>query len=112
MWRWRGRHWPITLPLETLSAANSVVVPLRLSSWVIVPALPGFIGSEGWVRSSAWIWLFSSMHKTTAFSGGFRYSPTTSTSFSSKRLSFESLNISTRCGFRPRPDRSAAPSPR
>jgi hypothetical protein len=29
-WRWRGRHCPITLPSRTLSAANSVVVPLRL----------------------------------------------------------------------------------
>jgi hypothetical protein len=28
-----------------------------LSSWVIVPARPGFIGSDGWVRSSAWHWL-------------------------------------------------------
>src|SRR3954453_24129981 len=24
-------------------------------SWVIVPALPGFSGRPGWVRSSAWI---------------------------------------------------------
>ena len=30
--------------------------------------------------------------------------PTTSTSFSSKRGSLESLNVSTRCGFRPRAD--------
>jgi hypothetical protein len=44
------------------------------------------------------------MHSTIAFSGGFRYSPTMSTSFSSKCLSFESLNVSTRCGLRPRAD--------
>ena len=31
-WRWRGRHWPITEPVRTSSAANSVVVPLRLQS--------------------------------------------------------------------------------
>jgi hypothetical protein len=31
---------------------------------------PGFIGSPGWVRSSAWIWLFSSTDGTTACSGG------------------------------------------
>jgi hypothetical protein len=42
------------------------------------------------------------MHRTIAFSGGFRYRPTTSTSFSSKRGSLESLNVSTRCGCRPR----------
>ena len=31
-----------------------------------------FIGRLGWVRSSAWIWLFSSTHSTSAFSGGLR----------------------------------------
>ena len=31
-----------------------------------------------WVRSGAWIWDFSSTHSTTARSGGWRYSPTTS----------------------------------
>src|SRR5215208_8199913 len=30
VWRWRGRHWPITAPVNTSRAANSVVVPLRL----------------------------------------------------------------------------------
>jgi hypothetical protein len=29
-------------------------------------------GKPGWVRSSAWIWLFSSMDSTSAFSGGSR----------------------------------------
>ena len=29
-------------------------------------------GRPGWVRSSAWIWLFSSIDKTTAFAGGSR----------------------------------------
>jgi hypothetical protein len=42
------------------------------------------------------------MHSTTTFSGGFRYRPTTSTSFSSNVGSVESLNVSTRCGRRPR----------
>jgi hypothetical protein len=28
------------------------------------------MGSMGWVRSSAWHWLFSSTHSTKAFSGG------------------------------------------
>src|SRR6266852_7827751 len=31
---------------------------------------PGLIGSPGWVRSSAWIWLFSSSERTTACAGG------------------------------------------
>ena len=35
----------------------------------------GSIGRTGRVRSNAWIWLFSSTHRTTARSGGFRYSP-------------------------------------
>ena len=54
------------------------------------------------MRSSAWIWLFSSMQSTIACSGGFRYRPTTSTSFSSNRLSLESLNVLTWWGLRPR----------
>jgi hypothetical protein len=62
------------------------------------------IGSDGWVRSSAWIWDFSSIASTIAFSGGFRYRPTTSISFSSKRLSLESLNVLTRWGLRLRAD--------
>ena len=32
----------------------------------IVAQRPFFIGSPGWVRSRAWIWLFSSMLRTTA----------------------------------------------
>jgi hypothetical protein len=31
--------------------------------------MPGIIGNTGWDRSSACIWLFSSTHSTTAFSG-------------------------------------------
>src|SRR6266568_871799 len=61
------------------------------------------MGRLGWVRSNAWICDFSSAHSTTALSGGLRYNPTTSTSFSSNRLSLDSLNVSTRCGCRPRP---------
>src|SRR5271167_4161347 len=33
---------------------------------------PGLIGNPGWVRSSAWIWLFSSSESTTACAGGSR----------------------------------------
>src|SRR6516225_9883552 len=68
----------------------------------MVPARPFFIGSDGCDRSSAWTWDFSSMHSTIAFSGGLRYSPTTSVSFSSNAGSVETLNVSTRCGLRPR----------
>jgi hypothetical protein len=46
------------------------LVPCRLSSWVMVWQRPGLIGSQGWVRSSAWIWLFSSSDSTTAWAGG------------------------------------------
>ena len=42
------------------------------------------------------------MHSTTAFSGGFMYRPTTSTSFSSKSGSLDSLKVSTRWGWIPR----------
>lgn len=34
-----------------------------------------FKGSPGWVRSRAWIWLFSSAQKTRALSGGLRVEP-------------------------------------
>src|SRR3990172_7097809 len=83
-----------------LSAANKVVVPLRLYSCVIVPQRPFFIGRPGCVRSRAWIWLFSSTHKTRDLSGGLRYRPTMSQSFSTKFLSRLSLKVSTRCGLR------------
>ena len=53
-------------------------------------------GSMGCVRSSAWIWLFSSTHKTMAFSGGSRYSPTISRTLSTKNGSVESLKVSCR----------------
>jgi hypothetical protein len=33
-------------------------------------ARPFLIGKPGWVRSSAWIWLFSSTDRTMAWSGG------------------------------------------
>jgi hypothetical protein len=36
----------------------------------MVPQRPFFIGKPGWVRSSVWIWLFSSLDRTTACSGG------------------------------------------
>src|SRR6185437_5616247 len=61
---------------------------------------PFVIGSDACVRSSACTEDFSSAHNTIAFSGGFRYRPTTSTSFSSNFGSPDTLNVSTRCGLR------------
>ena len=68
------------------------------------PAGPGRIGRIGAVRSSAWIWDFSSIESTTALSGGFRYSPTTSRTLASSCGSVENLNVS-------RPPRLQAPLP-
>src|SRR4051812_24019275 len=56
-------------------------------------------GRIGCVRSSAWIWDFSSTDTTTAPSGGSRYKPTTSRILASSRGSVENLNVSTRCGW-------------
>src|SRR6185312_10399521 len=67
---------------------------------VMVPQRPFFSGSPGWVRSSAWIWLFSSRHSTSTLCGGFRYNPTTSVSFFRKLASRESLKVALRCGLR------------
>src|SRR6266480_5518551 len=61
--------------------------------------MPGIIGSTGWDLSRAWIWLFSSTHRTTAPSGGLKYNPTTSNSFSTNSGSVDSLNVSTRWGL-------------
>ncbi|OQB98271.1 MAG: hypothetical protein BWX79_03353 [Alphaproteobacteria bacterium ADurb.Bin100] len=52
------------------------------------------MGSIGWVRSSAWHWLFSSTQMTKALSGGLRYKPTTSRSFSMTNGSLDSLKLS------------------
>src|SRR5947209_17067462 len=66
----------------------------------MVPQRPFLIGSPGWVRSSAWIWLFSSTQSTIDCCGGFRYRPTTSVIFSRNFGSRESLKVSVRCGCR------------
>jgi hypothetical protein len=65
---------------------------------VRLSACPGCIGSVFWVRFNAWIWDFSSMLSTIAFSGGFRYSPTTSVTLATSSGSVENLNVSTRHG--------------
>ncbi len=68
------------------------------------------------MRSSAWTWLFSSTHSTMAFSGGSRYSPTTSRTLASSSGSVENLNVSRRhgCTWYRRQARAtvASPTPR
>ena len=54
----------------------------------------------GAVRSNAWIWVFSWMQTTTAFSGGFMYSATASQILASSSGSVENLKVSTHHGCR------------
>src|SRR5580704_8107161 len=70
---------------------------------------PGWIGSPDWVRSSAWIWLFSSIDSTTAWAGGSTHgsgwwpgrgqaaSPAMSVSLAMKLGSCERLKVRRRC---------------
>ena len=51
MWCEPPLHRFTTRPCNTSRAANSVVVPLRLLSCVIVPQRPCFNGRPGWVRA-------------------------------------------------------------
>lgn len=53
------------------------------------------------MRSTAWIWDFSSTHSTTARSGGCRYSPTTSRILATSAGSEENLKVSVRHGLTP-----------
>lgn len=57
-------------------------------------ASPTRIGSIGAVRSSAWIWDFSSTQSTIAFSGGATYRPTTSVTFATSSGSVENVSVS------------------
>src|SRR5215468_2342022 len=72
---WRGAHRPTTLPLCTSKAANSETVPCRTYSTVCRSGRAGCSGSAGWVRSRAWIAVFSSTQKTAVLSGGCKYKP-------------------------------------
>jgi hypothetical protein len=47
LWRCWFMQRPTTVPSSTFKAANSVVVPWRLPSCVMVPHLPSFNGSPG-----------------------------------------------------------------
>ena len=97
--------WPTPLSTSAMTRTTSFVT--ALGDHPPVRGAPGalFLPDD----SEACTEVFSSMHSTTAFSGGFKYKPTTSISFSSNRGSPESLNVLTRCGFRPRPDQIRCP---
>src|SRR5450755_3770886 len=72
----------MTCPVAMSKAANNVVVPCRLYPWLNPSsALPLGSRSQPCARSKAWIDGFSSTHKTKAFSGGLKYSPTMSAAF-------------------------------
>jgi hypothetical protein len=60
------------------------------------PATPASSGKTGAVRSSAWRPDFSSAHSTTAASGGFNSSPTTSRTLSMNCGSVDSFQASSR----------------
>jgi len=57
------------MPDFTSSAAKSVVVPWRLSWWVMVAARPFLSRRPGWVRSSAWICVCARSLGPVAFAG-------------------------------------------
>ena len=88
-----GRH--VQRGEQARGAVPDVVVGLPCGA-------PGIIGSTGAVRSSACIWLFSSTASTMAPSGGSRYSPTMSRTFSMNCGSVDSFQSSTRCGLSPK----------
>ena len=63
------------LPWASSTAANSVVMPSRLSSCVRFLSRTRNNGTLLRVRSKTWFWLFSSHHKTNACSGRSRDCP-------------------------------------
>src|SRR3990167_11354569 len=75
-------------------------VNLFIYSKSILSGMPGFIGSFGIFLPRACIPVFSSIHITRAFSGGFMYKPTTCADFSSNSGSLLVSHISTWCGFK------------
>ena len=58
------------LAVEHVERGEQGGCPVPLIIMVIGAQRPRFIGSPGWVQSSAWIWLFSSTDSTSACSGG------------------------------------------
>jgi hypothetical protein len=60
------------------------------------------MGRHGAARSSAWIWLFSSKHRTGAFSGGAMYKPATSRTLAGELRAAGSFQVPTVRGLRPK----------
>ena len=89
-------------------AANSVVVPFLMYSFVIVPQRPFFIGRPGWVLSAC-IWLFSSIERTTACAGGPCRARRCPAGLVANCGSLDSLNRRVRCGCKPSCARCVAP---
>ncbi len=87
------------LPVATFIAREQIGCRCACSHVSSSRHVPVFIGNDGWVRSNAWTWAFVGS-RTPPRSGGLRYRPTTSTSFSSNRGSFVTLNVSTFHGLK------------
>lgn len=64
--------------------------------------LPGRIWQRRLVRSSAWIWLFSSAHSTSARSSGIEIGTDDIAHLLDHLRIVDSLNVSVRCGCRPK----------
>ena len=84
---------------EQRSRAVALVI---VRECVRVAGLTEVSGKPGWVRLSAWIWLFSSTQSTSARSGGARYRPTMPRTLATKCGSLDSLNVFCRCGLSPK----------
>src|SRR5262245_27418555 len=101
--------------MAALSARVLRCAPRRSCFWVSnanhrsTPLAPSGIGNNGCVRSKAWICDFSSTHNTSARSGGSRYNPTMSRTFSTNSGSGDSLNVSVRWGCSPNTRQIASP---
>ena len=99
-------HRPITVPSSTSKAANRWWC--RCAYSLTSSSRPCFFsGRPGWVRSRAWILLFSSTDRTRLCAGGLTYRPTMSLSLAANSGSLDSLKVLMRWGWRP----CAAPDP-
>src|SRR3954451_3495590 len=93
---------PATPPWWTWRPANNTAVPWRRYSNSRLAGIPGTAGRDGLTRLLACMPDFSSTDHTTAFSGGFRYSPHTSAALAQKSGSWLVIQLSTCHGLRSR----------
>src|SRR6202162_1152031 len=91
---------PASVPSWTLRAAKRTAVPWRLYSNSRLVRVPGIAGFVGLRRDLACIPDFSSTDHTTAFWGGFKYSPHTSDALAQKSGSWLVIHDSTCQGLR------------